>query len=58
MSIGERELELELMDYLPFLIYVVGILLVIGGGVLAATGGRIALPASGADTGAPSAGSA
>lgn len=58
MSIGERELELELMDYLPFLIYVVGILLVIGGGVLAATGGRIALPASDADTGTPSAGSA
>lgn len=53
MAVGERELELGLQDILPFLIYVVGILLVIGGGVLSATGGRLAMPAPRGDGGAP-----
>jgi hypothetical protein len=56
MDLGEDELELGVGDILPFLIYVGGILLVIGGAVLAATGGRMALPdrptATGPGTGA------
>jgi hypothetical protein len=49
MDIGERQLELGLEEYLPFLIYAAGILLVIGGGVLSATGGRLAIPGAGPD---------
>ncbi len=44
MELGETRLELGAGDILPFLVYVAGILLVIAGGVLHATGGRIALP--------------
>ena len=53
MRIGETRLELGPDDILPFLIYLAGIVLVIAGGVLHATGGRLgmirmALPTTGA----------
>ncbi len=44
MELGATRLELGPGDVLPFLVYVAGILLVIAGGVIHATGGRIALP--------------
>jgi hypothetical protein len=44
MRLGETQLELGIDDILPFLVYVAGILLIIAGGVLHATGGKLPLP--------------
>ena len=46
MRLGATRLELGPGDLFPFLVYVAGIGLVIAGGVIQATGGRIALPST------------
>jgi hypothetical protein len=46
MEIGEERITLGLEDYLPFLIYVAGILLVIGGALLTAVGNTPAASAA------------
>lgn len=62
MDLGADQVELGLGDYLPFLVYVAGILLVIAGAAVTATGGRLAMPSTrtgdggGGDPSAPSAG--
>ena len=56
MELGATRLELGPGDIAPFLVYVAGILLVIAGGVLHATGGKVPIP--GATAGTPSDGDA
>jgi hypothetical protein len=55
MDVGSSELELGIEDFLPFLIYVAGIVLVLGGAALTAMGGRVALPGTDPTGGSPTA---
>jgi hypothetical protein len=50
MELGATRLELGPGDIAPFLVYVAGILLVIAGGVLHATGGKVPIPGTSAGT--------